>query len=208
MKRLDHLVLGVPDLAAGARWAAERLGVEPAPGGRHPRWGTANALLGLGGERYLEVMGPDPEREPDEGPVLFGLDRLPGPRLVTWAARGAGLEALARRARAAGVPLGEVSAGRRTKPDGTELAWRLSDPAALPADGLVPFFIDWGDTPHAGLSAPAVGELVELRGEHPEPTRVRAMLSALDLHLPVELAEVPALVARIRTAGGREVELR
>jgi catechol 2,3-dioxygenase-like lactoylglutathione lyase family enzyme len=61
---LDHLVLGVPDLEQGAAWFEEITGVRPAFGGRHAT-GTANYLVGLGGDRYLEIIGILPEARGD-----------------------------------------------------------------------------------------------------------------------------------------------
>lgn len=208
MKRLDHLLIGTRDLAGGVAWIAERLGVKPVFGGRHPHGGTANYLLSLGPDIYLEVIGPDPEADPGSEPPPFGIETLLEPRIVTWAAKGSGIESLVAAASADGVPLGQARAGSRTRPDGAELTWELSDPAPFPCDGLVPFFIDWGDTPHPSTSAPEGGELISLRAEHPEPGEARRMLAALDLDLTIEDGPTPALVARIRTASGAEVELR
>ena len=82
----------------------------------------------------------------------------------------------------------------------------LTDPAADRLDGLVPFWIDWGSTPHPASAAPRAGELLALRGVHPEPERVRAVLAGLGLELRVERGDAPALFATIRTARG-EIEL-
>ena len=49
------------------------------------------------------------------------------------------------------------------------------------ANGLVPFFIDWGDTPHPAKSAAAGATLISLRAEHPDPENVQRMLGGLGL---------------------------
>ena len=36
--------------------------------------------------------------------------------------------------------LGPVLSGSRTKPDGSEISWKFTDPYAMPIDGAIPFF--------------------------------------------------------------------
>ena len=207
-QNMDHLLLGVADLDDGVSWVADRLGVEAAFGGRHENLGTANYLLSLGRDVYLEIIGPDPEAPPRDDPLPFGIGELAEPRLVTWAARGTDLAALVARAAGRGVSLGTVRPGSRRRPDGTELRWEVTSLAASLHDGLVPFFIDWGTTPHPARATPPGGQLIAFRAEHPDPAPVRSTLSALSLVLEVEEGPAPALVATIRTPGGDEVELR
>lgn len=205
---LDHLLLGTPDLEEGVTWVTDRLGVEATFGGRHENLGTANYLLSLGEDIYLEIIGPDPEASPRDDPLPFGIEALEEPGLVTWAARGSDLEAVVARASARGVPLGDVRPGSRMRPDGRELRWEITALTTSLHEGLVPFFIDWGTTPHPARATPAGGQLLWFRAEHPDPSAVRSTLESLDLSLEVEEGPEPALVAGIRTPRGDEVELR
>lgn len=203
--RVDHLLYGAPDLEAGRDEIEGLLGIRPVPGGRHEAYGTRNALVSLGPATYLEVIAPDPELPPPGRGRLFGLDALEEGRLVTWVLRRERIEEAAGRARSRGVGLGPVQAGSREKPDGTVLTWRLTDPYAMPMDGVVPFLIAWGDTPHPAESAPAAGELLGLTLRHPEADAVRDALAALGVEAPVEEAPRPALAATIRAGAGTVV---
>lgn len=205
--RVDHLVYATPDLASGTARVARLLGVEPAAGGQHPGRGTRNALVRLGARTYLEIVGPDSGQPAPHQRRWFNVDSLRRPRLVTWAASAAAIEELADRAKHAGVALGPVGTGRRTRADGVELAWRFTDPATVVCDGIVPFLIDWGTSPHPAVTAPDGGELVALRAEHPDPSSVEHCLRVLGLDMDVARSQAPALVATIRTRRG-DVELR
>jgi glyoxalase-like protein len=204
---VDHLIWGCRDLEREIERVAEWTGVRPASGGRHPGEGTRNAIVALGPEMYLELLGPDPEQPPLPRPRWLGLDTLVAPRLVTWAARSKDLERRAAAARACGVPIGEVRAGRRELSDGQVLSWRLTYPEPLAAEGLVPFLIDWGDSPHPAASAPKGIRLVDLHGEHPDPATITELLGRLGFELRVAAGPTPALVASLETPRGR-VELR
>lgn len=203
LKSIDHLVFATPDFQAGVAEVEQRLGVRPSPGGRHPQWGTRNALLSLGGDTYFEVIGPE---EGVRLPTAFQLDRVTRPRLVTWAVKCEDLDGVAGRAADAGIQLGEVTAGSRKTPAGELLSWRFTDPLTVLADGLVPFLIDWGETRNPARSAAPGCTLLHLRAEHPRPERLAAMLAALDIDLPLTKGEKPRLIATIRTPQG-EIEV-
>jgi hypothetical protein len=206
MHALDHLVYATPDLATSVEELARRLGVRASAGGQHPGGGTHNALLSLGKDAYLEVIGPDPAQAPPTRPRAFGLDRLRSPRLQTWAVRCADLERLMIRARAIGLELERIDAGGRRRPDGVELSWRYAGIRADRMAGVIPFFIDWGDSPHPSRSAAGGVSFVSLLAQHPEPERVRAIFDALELPARVERGDRPNLIATLRTPNG-EVEL-
>jgi hypothetical protein len=199
---LDHLVYATPDLAATVAELETRTGVRAAPGGRHPGWGTMNALLSLGPRMYLEIIGPDPDQaRPREG-RLFGVDMLEEPRLVTWAARTSDLPGAVSAAAALGIDLGEIRRGSRQRTDGTLLQWALTDPRAEREGGVIPFFIDWGSSPHPADSAAGGCTLKALTALHPDPERIAAILSRLGIDLAVEPAPTPGLRAVANTPRG------
>lgn len=207
LAKVDHLVYATPDLKLGVDAIESLLGVRAAPGGQHPGLGTRNALVALGSATYLEIIGPDPEQPKPAGPRRFGIDDLKAPRLLTWVAKGTDLEVLASRAREHSIQLGRIISGSRRRPDGVVLAWRYTDPNAVVADRLVPYFIDWGESPHPALTAAKGATLVALRAEHPDAAGVGRTLAQLGLDLPVKTGPKPALIATIEGPKGR-VELR
>jgi len=204
---IDHLVYVTPDLARGVAEVEHVLGVTPSAGGQHPGRGTRNALVALGSDVYLEIIGPDPEQPDPDQPRMFGVDAARDSQLATWAATCGDLERLREAAVQAGIPLGDIKSGSRRTPDGGQLSWRFTDPSAVIADGLVPFFIDWGSSPHPAAGAARGATLVSLRAEHPDPSGVARMIGQLGLTLPVTGGARPALIAVIDGPRG-PVELR
>lgn len=192
---LDHLLLVTPDLPATVAWVERLTGIAPAPGGSHPGAGTRNYLLGLGEAAYLEIIGCDIARVEHQDPLPFGLGTLAAPRLVTWALRvdDEDIERRVAVARAHGFDPGSVQTRTRVTSEGTVVSARVTPPA----DGPVPFLIDWCGSPHpaAALSAIAMPELVAL---HPEPDAVRPALRALGADLEVRPGIRFVLVATLR----------
>jgi glyoxalase-like protein len=204
---VDHLVYATPDLSRGIEQIEKLLGVQPAIGGRHVGRGTHNALVALGEATYLEIIAPDPEQPDPPTPRAFGLDDLEEARLVTWAAKSNDVERVRAEAEMGGVLLGGIQEGSRRRPDGVTLSWRYTNPATVVADGLIPFFIDWGKSPNPAVTAPQGARLVALRAEHPDATSVLRQLQLLGIELPVSAGRRRALIAMIDSPRGR-VELR
>jgi len=202
----DHLVYAVPDLAAGVRDVEARLGVRLTPGGSHPGLGTRNSLLRIDDRVYLEVVGPDPEQPAPPDGLWLARGRATLPALVTWAARSGDLDALA--AGPGGHLLGPVRSMSRARPGGDRIAWTLTMPGdPPPRHGIVPFFIDWGDTPHPCAELPDRGvRLVRLHGRHPDPGTVRRELEQLGVDLDVTAGRA-GLVAVLETPTGVRVTL-
>jgi hypothetical protein len=204
---LDHLVYGVPDLAEAMKEFGERLGRAPQAGGRHEGLGTHNAILPLTEEMYVELIARDPESPDPNQARPFGLDRLEGPRLITWAARSRSIVADVEAARNLGFDPGPIIPMSRRAPSGELLEWKLTLRAKPFGDGLLPFVIDWGGTPHPAAaqqnddSTPTLA-LTKFRASHPDPRLVGDALSALGVDLKVELDPEPGLSALITGPDG------
>jgi hypothetical protein len=205
LSRVDHLVYATADLDRGIAEIERLLGVRASPGGRHPAWGTRNALVTLGPRCYLEIIAPDAGDSPDTGVRPFGLDGTGPSRLRAWAANGTELENFRLEAASRGVVLGTMQSGSRRRADGVVLTWTLTDLRCVVADGVMPFFIDWGTTPHPASAAPGGAILTGLRGEHPDSDGVRRMLRGIGLDLPVSAGSTPALIAEIDCPNGRVI---
>jgi len=204
--RVDHLVWCVPELDAGIAKLESMTGVKAIPGGSHPGVGTHNALASLGSRKYLEIIAPDPGQTEFRRPRVFRIDEIREPTLVTWAAATSQPGDLAARKFADGQRLGDLRSLSRVRPDGVELSWTMTDPYTEIDGGIVPFLIDWGETPHPGDNAPPGISLLSLCAWHPDPDTVMEKLARLDIDMKVAPGKLPRLVAMLDTPAGR-VEL-
>src|SRR3954468_24871413 len=201
--QVDHLVYATPDLQRGIETAEQLFGVRATPGGQHPGEGTRNALIALGPTSYFEIIGPDPDQSSPQRGRRFGIDAIKAPHLTTWVAKGRALDVFAADATAHGINLGAVIPGSRKRPDGVVLSWTYTDPRVVLADRLIPYFIDWGASPHPSATAAKGVTLPSLRAVHPYTARVGRALRQLGLDLPVTTGPRPALIATFDSPKGR-----
>lgn len=201
---VDHLLLGVSDLDRGIALVERTTGVKAAVGGSHPGVGTRNALLSLGGRRYLEIIAPDPAQS--EFKFRIDVRRLSEPRLITWAAGTKNIETVAERARGAGLEVFGPQPGSRERPDGKVLLWKtLGVKSELASDGVdpIPFFIEWApDSRHPSQDSPTGCELVALEIAHPKAADVDGVLTKLGIESKAKTRDRALLVATLRTPKG------
>jgi len=179
--RLDHVVLGVPDLRSGAAELATE-GLLFAPGGRHPG-GTSNALL-VAPMRwsYVElIMAPEEDAGSEESQIT---DQVRRGGLVAWAMAVADIDAQVRRLADAGLECQPVEAGARETTDGRQVRWRTA--AIGPGWGMceLPFLIEWatGDAHRTGLAPDGrAAYLTEIEVSVADMERVRRLLEVLGL---------------------------
>lgn len=196
--RFDHLVISAETLEEGVAAMEARLGVPFETGGKHARYGTHNALLGLQGGLYLEVIAIDPGAEPEARPRWFGLDAFAGaPRLTNWVCEARGLD----------LPQGFRRVVALTRGD---LSWRMAeaDKGLLPFDQCFPGLIDWGETPHpATRLTPAPLRLKRFEISHPEAVALRAQLGQIAGADVVITRGAAGLKACFERADGMEIWL-
>lgn len=203
--RIDHAVFAVRDLdAAASRWH-EALGLASSPGGRHPRWGTANRIVPLGPD-YLElisVVEPAVAAETVLGRTLLALTAA-GDGWFSLCLADDDVEATAAR-------LGlDVEPGSRTTPDGSELRWRGAGIDAPQREPWLPFFISWDVPPERHPGRAPAEHRVDVRGIASaelsgDPERMREWLGGQDVAVRV-VAGPPALRSvSVRLADGGEL---
>lgn len=220
---IDHLVIAARTLEEGARFIAEKLGVEMAGGGAHPLMRTHNRLLNLWGGAYLEVNAIDPGAAPVDSPRprLFSLDNLAlqqrlasaGPQLVHWVARVDRPKDLARWQAQYPARIAPVVAMTRG-----DNRWNLTVPdnGAFPTwqgagDGVLPSLIQWDTPRHPGAVLPETGILLKsLTAYHGRAHLISehlAWLGATGL-MRVEITDdAPGLVAEFELPDGRTVTI-
>ncbi len=204
----DHILLGAADLESAIAWVERKTGVKAEPGGSHPGAGTRNALISLGGRRYLEIIAPDPKQTA----FNFQIDirKLTEPRLITWAAATTDIEAVAKKARAAGYQIFGPRDGSRARPDGNVLQWKtLGVMNKLGLEGVepIPFFIQWAaGSLHPSQDSPKGCELQSFEIGHPAREEILAALKRLGIEAKVTQSTKITITAALKTPKGR-VEL-
>jgi len=179
--RLDHVVLGVPDLNWGQAELAGA-GLRFVPGGRHPG-GTHNALL-VTSERwsYVELItAPEGEASGEASPVAA---RVRQGGLVAWALAVEGIDTQVSRLAEAGFEFGPVEAGSRETTDGRLVQWRSAGIGPGFGQSELPFLIEWAanDAHRTGLAPDGrAAHLTEIEVGVRAPERVRTFLGVLGL---------------------------
>lgn len=187
-------MIAAPALDVGTDFAEKAFGVAAIEGGAHSNLGTCNVLFGCGSDFYLEVLAADQSSDA-QSPFRAAIAALPKPEIYTYIVRTDDLDAVIDRARKAGVrTVGPQSLERQT-PESEVLSWRLLFFADHGHGGLLPIFIDWGNTPNPAENLPADLELVDFSVASPDATDLSRLYEALSI--PVQVSEGPTAEARM-----------
>lgn len=202
--RLDHILLGAPQLDTATDAFAALAGVSPGGGGSHEGFGTRNQLLSLGDRLFFEIIAPDPAQD-KRGRRASGLERLPGPEMLTFCLQSDDLDAVASRAKAAGLSPQDPVAMGRTRADGVRLEWNILYLEDAYWGDAIPFVIDWMGSPHPGASAPTGCTLKEFTVLHPRFAELALLYEALGVPVPVAGAMTQGFLMRLDTPRGEVV---
>jgi len=188
MKKIDHIIFGCSDINEGIAIIHNKLGIDAPIAGRHPAFGTINALLSLGEGTYFEIIAPDPERKSKKIPDIFGLDQLKKPGLIGWMVKDNDPEKTIESLSKAGFQMGDLISGVRERPDGSIVSWQLTNPSIRLIEGFIPFLIQWGkQTIHPSQVTPKGCNLVDLQVFHPMAKRLNEVYRIINL--PIEAVE-------------------
>jgi len=172
---VDHVILGINDIERGMREFESRTGVTPTQGGEHPGRGTQNALVALGGSRYLEILAPAATQP--SGSVRQDAIRHAQLTLVGWALHTPNIRSVVQQVRGAGLEIEGPTPGSRRAPNGALLAWQSASVDQL---GVTPFFIEWSkDTPHPSTTAPSGCTLVSMEVTRATPARLQLLFKTV-----------------------------
>lgn len=186
--RLDHVsfAAGPDGLASTAERLGGLLGASFLDGGVHPRFGTRNMILPLGGTTYLEVVEALDHPASDKAPFGQAVKArsLAGGGWLGWVVAVDDIAPVEARLGRAAV------AGNRHRPDGTELRWKQIGVNGLLSDPQLPFFVEWESPlelhPSAGADDSFTLACLEIAGD---PQRVSEWLGA-PVEAPLEDVKV------------------
>jgi hypothetical protein len=182
----DHVQVAVPDLEAAARRLLDEHGLVAVPGGRHPGRGTANMIVPLG-DSYLELIAVVDRDEAAARPTSVRVARAvaEGRTFPVWSARVDDLDGARAVLAARGLELPDATDGRRRRPDGVELRWRMQELVPDARFSPLPFLIEWALPPELYPGAmPArharrMRGVAEVRLSDPEPAGCEPLLASL-----------------------------
>jgi Glyoxalase-like domain len=223
--QIDHVVVAAATLEQGVQWCEATLGITPAPGGEHEKYGTHNRLFKIASPThplaYFEIIAINPEAViPKRSQVArwFDLDNkaiqkaiASEPRLITFVASTDDVKAARHVLRTQGIERGQIVHASRKSSKGT-INWQITvrEDGERLFNGTLPTLIQWGKPDatdplrlHPRNSLPRSGvTLHSLAVTHPSAAKLQAAYESIGLE-GVTIADGPAnLVATLKTPKG------
>jgi hypothetical protein len=223
--QIDHLVVAANSLQQGVEWCEATLGITPAAGGEHEKYGTHNRLFKIATPAfpvaYLEIIAINPDAVIEKKPPptrWFDLDNsqlqaelVKSPRLIHFVANTSNIQDARHAWKAQGIDRGPVIHASRKTPKGL-LQWQITvrlDGDRL-FDGTLPTLIQWGKPeaadpmhlhPRNHLPRSSVS-LKSLTVSHPSASKIQAAYDAISLGNILVSEGTANIVATLQTPKG------
>jgi hypothetical protein len=223
--QIDHLVVAAHSLQQGVEWCEATLGITPAAGGEHEKYGTHNRLFKIATPAfpvaYFEIIAINPDAVIEKKPPptrWFDLDNkqlqaelAKSPRLVHFVVNTDNIQDARHAWKNQGIDRGPIIHASRKTPKGL-LQWQITvrpDGDRL-FNGTLPTLIQWGKPEaadpmqlHPRNHLPRSGvSLKSLTVSHPSASKIKAAYEAIMLG-NIDVTEGPAnIVATLQTPKG------
>jgi hypothetical protein len=223
--QVDHLVVAAHSLQQGVEWCESVLGITPAAGGEHEKYGTHNRLFKIATPgfpvAYLEIIAINPDAVIEKKPPptrWFDLDSKDlqaaiknAPRLVHFVVNTDNIQDARHAWKAQGIDRGPIIHASRKTPKGL-LQWQITvrqDGDRL-FNGALPTLIQWGKPEaadpmklHPRNHLPRSGvSLKSLSVAHPSASKLIAAYDDIALK-GIDIVEGPAnITATLQTPKG------
>ena len=223
--QIDHLVVAAHSLQQGVEWCEATLGITPAAGGEHEKYGTHNRLFKIATPKfsmaYFEIIAINPDAVIEKKPPptrWFDLDNkqlqaelAKSPRLIHFVANTGSIQDARHAWKDQGIDRGPIIHASRKTPKGL-LQWQITvrpDGDRL-FNGTLPTLIQWGKPEaadpmqlHPRNHLPRSGvSLKSLSVSHPSASKIKAAYDAIMLG-NIDVTEGPAnIVATLQTPKG------
>jgi len=202
--QIDHLVVMASTLEAGVAWCEATLGITPAAGGEHEKYGTHNRLFKIASPKhplaYFEIIAINPDAAAAKRSNVarwFDMDDkalqtavAQEPRLITFVASTDDFKAARHALRTQEIERGQIVHASRKSNKGT-LNWQITvrEDGERLFNGCLPTLIQWGKPEaaeplrlHPRNSLPRSGvTLQSIAISHPSSLKLQAAYEAIGL---------------------------
>lgn len=223
--QIDHLVVMASTLDAGVAWCEATLGITPAAGGEHEKYGTHNRLFKIASPKhplaYFEIIAINPDAATGKRSNVarwFDMDNkalqkavAQEPRLITFVASTDDIKAARHALRIQEIERGQIVHASRKSNKGT-LNWQITvrEDGERLFNGCLPTLIQWGKPDateplrlHPRNSLPRSGvTLQSMAISHPSGPKLQAAYEAIGLQ-GISIETGPAnITASLQTPKG------
>lgn len=193
---IDHIGIGVPDFDTALMDMEKQLGVRPLDLGTFGAQRRAAGWLAGGG--FLEVLGPATADIASLDPMMRLAAVLPAPAVMFWYVAVGDFDAYVDHAARVGHPL---DGHQHIQSSGYE--YRIAGPNGIAHVPVVPWIIQWIARAPAMADWPQLGKLTSFHLEHPDPSMMEDILSALGVPAAAKKGVTPRALLTIEGEAGR-----